>query len=166
MEFVQPDYAGFGVRAGAAVIDFLVTIPLVLLVQFTLLEDLFPIIPFFVSTVLLFYKPFMEYRFGATLGKMAVGIKVVGLHYQPISFGRAFLRLSPWWPIKIGTIIINAYYALGISMPMLTVSFSWYQLFQVIGFIAIITSCLTVLANPKDQSLHDLFAKTYCVYKN
>lgn len=38
------------------------------------------------------YPIFMLGKFGATLGKMALGLKVVDENYQPISYGKAALR--------------------------------------------------------------------------
>jgi uncharacterized RDD family membrane protein YckC len=40
------------------------------------------------------YKPLMEYKYGATLGKMAFKIKVVDYYHEPITFKQAFLRSS------------------------------------------------------------------------
>src|SRR5882762_10600036 len=37
------------------------------------------------SVVELAYKPFMEYRYGGTLGKMVVGIKVVGHSFEKVT---------------------------------------------------------------------------------
>jgi uncharacterized RDD family membrane protein YckC len=38
------------------------------------------------------YKPFMEYKYGATLGKMALKIKVVNYYHEPITLQQAILR--------------------------------------------------------------------------
>ena len=62
-------YAGFGVRLGAILLDFLVTLPLYGLVVYALAE--LRSLPFMIVAWLLImaYKPFLEFLKGATLGK-------------------------------------------------------------------------------------------------
>jgi uncharacterized RDD family membrane protein YckC len=45
-----------------------------------------------VSLVSIAYKPFCEYRFGATAGKMALKLKVVNLHLQRATLQEVLLR--------------------------------------------------------------------------
>ena len=59
--------------------------------------DMKSIVLLYVLTVLsALYKPLMEWRFGATLGKMAFKIKVVNEELNPISIDQGFGRYIPW----------------------------------------------------------------------
>lgn len=105
------DYAGFWIRLAAKFIDGLIVgIPLVIIVFVLALvlgiasgatDSKIPnfagtglqiMAQFFFTFVGAFYSGIMHSRYGATLGKMAVGIKVVTVDGQYPSFGRAFGR--------------------------------------------------------------------------
>ncbi len=83
--------AGFWVRFGAAIIDYLIFIPILILAiwnGFTLKST-----PLLILIHLpgLTYKPFMESYFGATLGKMSCGIKVIDDNCNKLSLFRAYI---------------------------------------------------------------------------
>ncbi|HYC87298.1 MAG TPA: RDD family protein, partial [Chryseosolibacter sp.] len=86
-------YAGFGVRLGAMIIDSLiigvVTLAATYYNIFTAKSTLLLIIVTLVSTA---YKPLMEYFFGATVGKMALRLKVVNTQLDRADFSEIFLR--------------------------------------------------------------------------
>lgn len=71
-------YAGFGRRLGAVFIDLLILAPTIIL--FTYLDGLgieAAIASIVISTILYsLYSIYFHYKFGATLGKMAVDIKI------------------------------------------------------------------------------------------
>ena len=90
------EYAGFWIRLGAAVIDTLVLFPIISLSIYNQF-DMKSLALLYVFTVLsALYKPLMEWRFGATLGKMACKIKVVNEELRPISIDQSFGRYIPW----------------------------------------------------------------------
>jgi uncharacterized RDD family membrane protein YckC len=105
------EYAGFWIRFVAKIIDGLIVgIPLFIIVFVIAIilgiasgathsnvpnfagTGLQIVAQFFFTFAGAFYSGFMNSRYGATLGKMAVGIKVVTLDGQNPSFGRAFGR--------------------------------------------------------------------------
>ena len=67
-------FAKFWARFGALLIDgiliLIVTVPVTF---YNVTHWKTPLFFILTSLVTIIYKPFMEYRFGATLGKMAVG---------------------------------------------------------------------------------------------
>ena len=89
-------YAGFGRRLGAVFIDLLILAPTIVL--FTYLDGLgmeAAIASIVISTILYsLYSIYFHYKFGATLGKMAVDIKVTLPNGSKIGFKHALLRSS------------------------------------------------------------------------
>lgn len=70
-------FAGFWIRVGATIVDILVMLPFVGLSFYILLVLKSLPLMIVITVIMAAYKPLMEYQYGATLGKMAVGIKVV-----------------------------------------------------------------------------------------
>ncbi len=98
-----PRYAGVWIRLGAYLIDGVCLIPLTLLGTIYNNTDLKSLpLAIAITIVTYLYKLLMEYRFGATLGKMAVKLKVVNSDQEKISLGQAFSRTIPW---LIGSLI-------------------------------------------------------------
>jgi len=91
-----PRPAGFWIRVLASVIDSAIFIPLSIFSFLNLM--------FFKNTALLMltilpsflYKPLMESFYGATLGKMACGIRVIDNIGQKLSLEIAYLRFLPF----------------------------------------------------------------------
>ena len=87
-------YAGFWVRTFAALIDGLVLFPLSALYMLILVGINSLALTMLGLIAAMIYKPYMEYRYGATLGKMALGIRVVKVSGGNPSMGELFLRWS------------------------------------------------------------------------
>jgi len=130
---VAARYAEWGTRAGAGLIDGGIVLVGVFMI-FGLIGRPAPILfVFFFLLAGVAYKPLMEGSRGQTLGKMAVGIKVVrGADGASIGYPEAFLR---WF---VGVII------------------------GVVPFGSII-DVLWPLWDPHKQTLHDKAAKTIVV---
>lgn len=172
-------FANFGVRLGAAVIDALVTSPLIAAVfYFTMFNpDFTGYIS--MSVLALLYKPILEGTFGATVGKMATKIKVVGKENTPIDIPQAFMRATPW----ILAALLNIYFAYAIfqipgieeadgwmefgkivgeyQMANNTTSSQWIQ--QLAGWLPLL-SALVMLGNKRRQSAHDILAETFVIH--
>ena len=92
----ETEYAGLWIRVGAALIDILVMIPLFVISYYNQI-DMKSLVLLYILTVLsALYKPLMEWRYGATLGKMACKIKVVNEKLKPISIDQRLGRYIPW----------------------------------------------------------------------
>jgi uncharacterized RDD family membrane protein YckC len=93
----QYKYAGFWIRFGAAIIDGLILLPFSLLYLLILFGVNVFAISLFGAFMSMLYKPFMEIKYGATVGKMALGIKVIQTNGEQISTVDGFKRfLLPW----------------------------------------------------------------------
>lgn len=92
----ETEYAGFWIRVGASLIDMLVLIPLITLSIFNQFDFKSIVLLYVLSILSALYKPLMEWRYGATLGKMACKIKVVNEDLKPISIDQGFGRYIPW----------------------------------------------------------------------
>lgn len=119
------------------------------------------------------YKPFMEFQYGATLGKMAVKLKVVNLDFEKITLSQSITRYIPWLG---GSLLSLATIYLLFQNPEFkeTTDFMAIALIQgelmpqwinyAVNSITLI-SALVIIFNKNKQGLHDMLADTYCVYK-
>lgn len=170
LESVQ--FAGFGVRLGASIIDSLVLIPLMGLNYYNIIDFKNLSLALLLALASAAYKPYMEYRYGATVGKMALKIKVVDYHFQQISVEQAIIRYLPWLLSVVINILativvfrmpefaeVNDFFGYG-DLANTTAFEKWMQ-FSI--WVAPI-SAFGMLFNPYKQAVHDQMAKTYCVY--
>ena len=96
------NYAGFGIRFAAKILDFILLIIVNQLVQLVLapaqtkdpIQMLINLMPLMAFGTLFhcFYVTFFLGKYGATPGKMLCKLKVVTPEGEPISYGRAFGR--------------------------------------------------------------------------
>ncbi len=173
---ILPPYAGFWLRVGASLIDFLVMLPIVGLSFFNLLS--LKSMPVAVICILAqpLYKIFMEGKYGATLGKMATHIKVVDMGYQPIDMNLAVKRYALYGiSTVIGAIItIMMFSAYGFEEMTDFMAFSAMQA-QAAGFalnllsqlssLLILISVIFVAFDFRKQALHDKIAGTLVIIK-
>lgn len=167
-------YAGFWIRVVASLLDFLVLIPVVILNYYNILT--IKSLPLELLIVLLtnIYKPLMEYKYGATVGKMAVNIKVVNYDYTNITLEQALIRYFPWLVnsvLSIASILflfqsadfeaVDEFLEIGYATQQAPF-YIYSQLYNII-FIIIV---LAVAFDKRKQGLHDKLAKTYCIYKD
>ena len=87
--------AGFWVRIGAAIIDYLIFMPILILAIWNGFKLKSTFLLILIHLLGLIYKPFMESYFGATLGKMSCGIKVIDDNCNKLSLLRAYIRFLP-----------------------------------------------------------------------
>jgi uncharacterized RDD family membrane protein YckC len=85
----EPQYAGFWIRSGAAIIDSIVVSVVLLFRPHVLSLGLTLLVVFLVPAV---YEIGFEAKTGATLGKRAVGVRVVRPDLQPAGIGRSIAR--------------------------------------------------------------------------
>ena len=85
-------FGSFRDRFLASLIDGLVLLPLVLIEWFN--KSSFKILPLMVFTFLVgfLYKLVLEYRYGATVGKMVLKLKVVNKKFQQVNLAGVLLR--------------------------------------------------------------------------
>src|SRR5450432_4047859 len=159
-------FARFWTRFAAYLLDSIIISIVILPVTYMNVTS-WKLATFFIltSVIELAYKPFMEYRYGATLGKMAVGIKVLGHFFGKVTLAEELKRVSfyliPGILQSIFTLRIyfNEYNQLVVALNPATV---WVV---VIVLILLIADILVLLSNEENRALHDIYAGTYVIEK-
>jgi len=176
----QKVYAGFWKRFGAAIVDLLVFIPLIFIVNYLegISIGIAMITVIIGSTLSSMYTIYFHYRFGATLGKMAVGIKVTLPNGSTIGLKQAILRSS----VDLGFalfIIIAEIIALSNVDPEQYLSAGWMERSEYImplypawyvvvhvGFhVWYWSELLVLLFNKRKRAIHDFIAGTVVIKK-
>ncbi|HEY2347595.1 MAG TPA: RDD family protein [Puia sp.] len=169
-------FAKFWVRFGAMLIDGLITIIIVLPVTyFNVIQWKIPWVYILTSLITIIYKPFMEYQFGATLGKMAVGIKVVGHQFEKVTLQEELRRVSFYIVPNIiqQVLTLNFYFSHQIDSiqnykdynNFIVSSNPALYILNIIVVVLFIIDCITFFSNMQNRSLHDLYAGTYVIEK-
>jgi len=163
------EYAGFWIRVGAGLLDGLILLPITGLSFYNMLSMKSLPLMIVLTLIAFLYKPLLEWKRGATLGKQAVGIKVVDEDLEPIDAGQAFQRYFPWIITYILSIMTNFYIFnssgfedlegfMEMSMALSETPYAMFSnIYNVIFFIIIIY----LVFDKKKQGLHDKFARTY-----
>jgi uncharacterized RDD family membrane protein YckC len=171
-------YAGFGKRFLAGLIDGLIFSP-VIVANGLLYRQSKPLALLF--TVLLpllgwAYTLFFHARWGQTLGKKAVNIRILKVSGEPISWREAFLRSSV-------DIVLNTVYTLGMLFalshfpesafaPLARTQWSkhlaqfspvWLGWVNILRDIWFWSELVTLFFNEKKRALHDFLAGTVVV---
>ena len=165
--------AGFWVRLGSHLIDFVVFIPLVILTFWNMFSLKSTAVLVLTSLPGFFYKPLMESFYGATLGKMANGIKVIDNNGNKLSLSDAYLRAVPF---LIASAIGLAGQLMLFSSPQFQSATSLIEIGeasqgnfldlvgQVVNLLLVI-ECVVAAFTFRKRALHDMLAESYCVYK-
>src|SRR4051812_2316561 len=165
-EFEKPDvaYASFWNRLWALLIDGLILLPLLILDIFnkTTFKSIAAII--LVAAVGILYKPFFEFKYGATVGKKALGILVVNKDLQNLDLRAAILRNIFDVGERLFTLILTivvftlpAFKNIS-SLDQFTIlqstliSTNWYVF---IPFIITLVEICFLLTDKQKRSLHD-----------
>jgi uncharacterized RDD family membrane protein YckC len=165
--------AGFWVRVGANIIDFLIFIPIGILSYWNMISFKSTVVLVLISLPGLTYKPFMESFFGATLGKMSCKLKVIDDNGKKLSLFNAYIR---FFPFLLSAGITLAGSLILFSSPQFESIKSWTQLGQaqkgsflvVLSYpvdILILIDCVMVGFTFRKRALHDMMAESFCVYK-
>ncbi len=167
-------FAGFWVRVGATIIDFFILLPIIAFGMYNML-NIKSLALFFAITLLhALYKPFMEYNYGATLGKMALKLKVVNTQFGAITLNQAILRF--------GFQILGIFASLFSTIAL----FSNPEFYEITNFMELgefqqtqgidymtmganflgLIAVIVVAFDERKQGLHDKIAQTYCVHRD
>jgi uncharacterized RDD family membrane protein YckC len=172
------NYATFWRRFGAMLIDFFVLLPFGLiniwsqsLPKPVAILMVLPTAAFFAA-----YHIYCHGRFGQTVGKRVVGIRVVRLTGEPIGWRGAWLRSSVdlvfacLWAVSsivaLTTISDADYYGIGWrqrTQNLLALYPSWLHWTQTANTIWVWSEVIVMLFNPQRRALHDFIAGTVVV---
>jgi uncharacterized RDD family membrane protein YckC len=165
------EYAGFWIRVGASLIDLVVYLPVLGVNMYNLYFLKSLPLQLITTFVLLVYKPFMEYRYGATLGKMAVKIKVMDSDSGSITIPQAVIRNLPSLLSQLLSVITAVLLFLEPDFQeassMMEVAALQKEVMSPIPNYVVslfyMVSCITVAFSATKQGLHDMMAGTFCV---
>lgn len=102
-------YGNFGYRFAALLLETLILLPITLVVLFinnTNLYNYYYTLP--INYVLVFfYYVYLPVRYGATPGKMIMGLQILKLDGTPIGYKESFLRYLPMFAVTMISVIIT-----------------------------------------------------------
>ena len=165
--------AGFWIRFGAYIIDWVIFFPIIILSIWNTYSLKSTAVLLLSSLPELIYKPFMESFFGATLGKMACGIRVIDDNGKKLSLFVAYVR---FFPFLIQTGVALAGQLIVFSSPQFQSATSFIEIGQAqqSNFLALISTIVSVLVmiecifaafTFRKRALHDMLAESFCVCK-
>ncbi len=175
-DFEEPQYSyvGFWPRFGALFIDGIILVAVSYLLRLPLAEVDNNLVVLIVTAIVpLFYNLFLEYRYGATLGKMLLKIKIVNYELLPPTISNVILRNIIYIGLQFISfgIDLNSYFRTQSSDPGDFTGFSSYLTPEVIigliygacVFVIYIIELVFLLNDQKCRALHDRIGKTYVV---
>jgi uncharacterized RDD family membrane protein YckC len=167
-------FAKFWTRFGAFLLDGLIIVIIILPVTyFNVIQWKVPWIFIVTSLITIIYKPFMEYQYGATLGKMAVGIQVVGNQFQKVTLKEELRRVSFYLvPSLIQQILtLNFYFSNQLNTIQHYKDYNDFivstnpalYILNIIVVVLFVADTMTFFSNNQNRSLHDIYAGTYVI---
>ena len=173
-------YAGFWKRFGAGFADALIILPLIFL--FTWLEGfdrtLAIIITITSSILFAMYTVYFNARFGGTLGKLAVGIRITKPDGSRINWNDAWKRSSVDLVFASVALIVDVlgltqvdpegYASVGWmerAQMVMAPAPGWYGTISILQQVWIWSEVVVVLFNKRKRALHDFIAGTVVIQK-
>ncbi len=168
-----PKPAGFWIRVVASLVDSLIFIPVAVLTFVNFFSIKSTALLIVVGLPWLIYKPFMESFYGATLGKMVCGVRVVNEHGEKLSLGAAYVRFIPFLvsaTISLAsTLILFSSPGFKSASTMLEISQlqqgSPVRTFETIVSLFVMAECIVAGFSHRKRALHDMMAGSFCIYK-
>ncbi len=175
----EPQYAGFRRRVAAHLIDaFAFGLALIAIILITLgnnsLYSLTLVVPGVFSII---YQLYLTTKYGATLGKMVMGIQIVRLDGSPIGFAQAHLRYFPY--LILGLISVLGDIEAFNNIPVPSIFFehglhertrllqqyqpTWVLLSTRVGLFFLLADSIALVISKKKLSVHDLIAGTMVI---
>lgn len=175
----EPQYAGFWRRVAAHLIDGVVMVLVLLaIVLISLGNNSLYLLTLVVPGVLsIIYQLSLTSKYGATLGKMAMGIKIVRLDGSPIGFAQANVRYSPYLILGIIAVMGNIEAFNNIPVPSIFFEHglhertrllqqyqpTWVLLSTRVGLFFLLADSIALVISKKKLSVHDLIAGTMVI---
>jgi uncharacterized RDD family membrane protein YckC len=165
--FVADKYRTFGPRFWAGFIDGLVFLPISLSDSYLSAPARGPLI--LISWAIVSYSAYWLYtvslhaRFGQTLGKRAMHVKVMDVSEQRIpSLGQAFLRDVGYIILNVSSLVYFVYIVVAHKYVTGTEQVNSLpgRILEFAGLGWFLLEVITMFANSKRRAVHDLIAKT------
>ena len=175
-DFAEPEYkyVGFWPRFGALLIDAVVLWAIAIPLNWFLSDWTSPLGIIISSLIPFLYNPILEYKFGATIGKMALGIKIVNYDLKRLTISNVILRNIIYFSIEIVTLalVLYNYYTvfdadegLQSMADIFSFQFSPEIILRIIVLVIYIVEVIFLLTDEKHRALHDRIGKNYVVRK-
>lgn len=176
--FAQPvvQYGKFWPRVGAQLLDMLVLLPITLpLSIYNITDWKSDLILILLSVIGIGYRIFMEHKYGATLGKMAVQLKIVNYDLEKASLSHIVRRNLLYIIIAVMSVVsslivfhtdgfadIETYGQYNDFIAENELKSGLSGLFM---FVIILVDCIFLWSDDHKRSLHDRIGKTLVVDK-
>jgi len=167
-------HVGFRDRFIAVIIDTFVLSPFIIGNVLNILYLKNMVLFIFLNGLMLLYKPLLEYKYGATVGKMTLKLRVVDYNYQSITLTAAFMRsILSIAPSAFNTSIIAGMFLIPEFQNISTYG-AWnaflmanpvMSLYTKVSWLILVVDFLPMKSDPNKRTLHDRIAKTYVVIK-
>lgn len=167
----EVEYIGFWPRLAAALIDTLVLAPIFAFSFYNIFNLKSLVLMYGLTLLSVLYKPLLEWKRGATIGKSAIGIKVVDYNLEKMNLDQSMTRYIPWLINSIFSLFSSTYLFMSpkfnqmdgfIEMGEIT-NTSPIQTASSIYSVIFLIIVGRLIFDSKGQGFHDLFAKTYCI---
>lgn len=175
----EPEYAGFWRRVAAHFIDGVVMgLTMLAIVLVTIGNNSLYLLTLIVPGVLsIIYQLYFTTQYGASLGKMAMGIKIVRLDGGPIGFSQANLRYLPFLIFAVVGILGNVEAFQNIPIPSIFFEYGWTERAKIlqqhqpiwilfnslISGLFIVADTIALLISKQKLSIHDRIANTMVI---
>lgn len=167
-------YAKFLERVAASIIDMVIFIPLIAVTFYNTMDWKNLGLAILLILIGFLYKPLMEYYYGATLGKMAMKIKVLDTGYDEITMGQSFTRAFPWIISTIVNLLVTYLMFQDPDFYDADGFFAFSQFSQEFGpsvynnyaAMVLFLSIFFMFWEKRKQTLHDKVANTVVVKMN
>ena len=163
-------YTKFWPRVGASLIDRVVVLMITPLALYNALHWQSYLLFTGLTLMQFIYKPFLEYEYGATLGKMVLKMKIVNYQYQKAGLKEIFLRNITVIVESILTLLIGLYKYGYNSVSTESGSYEpAYIILIAVNILLVIFNIVDIifLATAKDgRSLHDRIGKTFVIRRS
>jgi uncharacterized RDD family membrane protein YckC len=165
----QIKYGTFWRRVGGTFLDWLVMVPFSYGIAYLNSASWrSSVILVLLSLIPLGYKPLMEFRYGATLGKMALNLRVRNLEFAEASLGAILLRnifhIIPLLISLLSTLAVYNNFDLGlVKVAGFRQHYFEIQHITFAFFFLSIIDAIALAADPRKRSLHDRIGGTVVV---
>ena len=173
-------YAGFWKRLGAAIIDMFILIPFAFLFYYIQSINITTAIVAAVINSFFFsiYNVYLNLKYGGTLGKLAVGIRVTKPNGERIGLREALLRssvdivygllLAVFQVYAISQVDYDAYLTAGYMeiVKLLVPLYPEYSKYtKILSNVWYWSEMIVLLLNKRKRALHDFIAGTVVIHK-
>jgi uncharacterized RDD family membrane protein YckC len=168
-------FASFMQRAGAAIVDFLVLLVPIGINMYNTYDMKNMALMLVLNIVMMAYKPFMEWKYGKTVGKMTLNIEVTNMNQGKANLQEILLRNSLGLVIGILGLIttFTVFSQPGFQEVSGFMETSMFQqqhdpigMLSLIPVLIYLIGLFVMLGHERKQCLHDLIGSTLVLDRN